>query len=276
MATCVTVVTLASPAWAQDCDPLGFERAIHQGLTALEREEPERALELLAGAERSLRCASLPPPEPSELARMWQAQGLSYGLLGQKNNRNAAFLQAAAMPLDEPIFVTEDFDALQPYFRAREADWKLGRISIGPISVDAQVFVDGVRQTGSFKPVRSPARHVVHVYEEGELIYADLLNVPPGDLFVDLDEARRGERTSSKRSRASKVTLGVSLAGGVAALGIGGAAFGYNQRAGQLARRGATREALNVYGTYQDLAAVSIATGLVSAGGIGLSLSGWY
>lgn len=207
---------------------------------------------------------------------MWQAQGLSYGLLGQKVPRNAAFLQAAAMPLDEPVLVTEDFEQLQPYFKAREVDWKLGRISIGPISVDAQVYVDGVRQTGSFKPVRSPARHVVHVFEEGELIYADLLMVPPGDLFVDLNEVRSSKRSAARRSTASKVTLGVSLAGGAAALGIGGVAFGYNQRAGRLARQGNSREALAAYGTYQDLTAVSIAMGLVSAGGIGLSLSGWY
>ena len=246
------------------------------------------------------------PVDPTDLARLWQLRGLAGIALGDAVGGAADLRQAASVPLDEPILLSTDIDAIGPYLEAYSGEWKLGRLLVGPVSMDARVHVDGIVQNRTFAPVRAPALHLVQVVEGSEIVFAKLVESPEGDLDVDTTEKppklkvakapkppkepkepgepkepkepkEPGEPKEPKErdgeSAGGRGLRVASLAAGGAALGLGAASYYFNQRAGSLATAGDRSGAASAFDTHQTLAVAGGALGAASALGFGLSLT---
>lgn len=240
------------------------------------------------------------PAEPTDLVRLWQLRGLAHLALGDSASGARDLRQAASVPLDEPIVLSDDIDAIGPYLEAYSGDWKLGRLIIGPVSMDARVHVDGIVQNRTFAPVRAPALHLVQVVEGDAIVFAKLVDSPEGDLDVDTTakppkiklakapkppkEPKQADRQNEpEEPKAPKAPDGekgggrglrvASIAAGGAALGLGAASFYFNHRAGSLAASGDRSGAARAFDTHQTLAVAGGALGVASALGFGLSLT---
>jgi hypothetical protein len=273
---------VAGPALAAPCpEPLDLPAALDQA-TAQLAERPDLARATLADAEERLVCL-LAPADPVDLARLWQLAGLAALAVGDRDAGVAALRQAAAMPVDEPVVATEQVDALEPYFEALSSNWALGRLIVGPVAMDADVHVDGVRQDRTFAPVRAPARHLVQVVEGDAIVFARLVDAPEGDLEVlttpDPKAERRARRDARRDAGSSDDGSGggalrvAALGAGVAALGLGAASFALNQRAGALAADGDRSGAARAFDTNQTLAVAAGATGVAAGAALGLSFA---
>lgn len=242
---------------------------------ALEAGDPVEALGITERALGSLTCLSA-PVETEQLARLWQLEGVALARLERTGDAAVALRQAAAIETGDPVMVTEDIDLLEPYFEAWSSDWELGRLIIGPVSMDASIFVNGRLQNRTFAPVRAPAAHLVQVFENQELVFSRLVDAPEGDLEVLTNEPAAPRKNRRERDKSRSPLLLPSIAVGTAAIGLSAASFALNQRAGQLAAQGERTKAARAFDTHQTLAGAAGGVGALGAIGLGLSLSGTF
>ncbi|TVQ91104.1 MAG: hypothetical protein EA397_11460 [Deltaproteobacteria bacterium] len=237
---------------------------------ALDEDDPSGASERSERALAALTCLRS-PVNTVELARLWQFEGVALARLERTQEAAVALRQAAAVETEDPVLVTEDIELLEPYFEAWGGDWELGRLIVGPVNVDANVYVNGIRQNRTFAPVRAPAVHFVQVFEDDELVFARLVEAPKGDLEV-ITSKRDEERTKKKSSALLWPSVGV----GLGAAGLGLTSFALNQRAGSLATQGERSKAARAFDHHQTLAGAAGGLGALSAIGLGLTLSGTF
>lgn len=163
-------------------------------------EDPAAVAASLSGIVQGLTCLS-EPPEPSDLAALWQLLGVAWTRTGKAAEGKRALVQAGAMPVDEMVVTVNDIDVLEPYINAYQRDWELGRLNVGPVNVDAAIYIDGIRQARAFAPVKAPAKHLVQVFEGEALVFSALVDAPVGDLDVSTEVDPATERARAKAAK---------------------------------------------------------------------------
>lgn len=281
----LAAIATLSPAFGEPCETEPDLQAEIDTSIAELTEDPAAALARVERLEEQLVCLQS-APEPLDLARMWQVGGLALQALDRDEDSVLALRQSASMPVEEPALVIDDVDRLEAYFEGYSDDWALGRLLVGPVNIDAAIFVDGVRQNRTFAPVRAPAKHLVQIFEEDALVFARLVDTPEGDTEVSTDVEPESRRTRRKRSereprppRESGGGKGLRLAsvavGGVA-LGLGAASYAYNRQAASRVAANDRFGAARAFDTHQTLAIAAAGTGGLAALGFGLSFAGRF